>query len=46
MAPADKAPMTFASVAKAVGQLGGTPFDVGELNVDGLSLVRRCRLAL
>jgi putative protease len=38
LAPAEKQPMSFASIAKAIGQLGGTPFEVGELNVDGVDL--------
>ena len=38
LTPAANQPMSFASLAKAVGQLGGTPFEVGELNVDGLDL--------
>ena len=38
LSPAERQPMSFASLAKAVGQLGGTPFEVGELNVDGLHL--------
>ena len=38
LAPAERQPMSFASIAKAIGQLGGTPFAVGELNVDGVDL--------
>jgi hypothetical protein len=35
--PADNAPLSFASIAKMIGHLGGTPFDVGQLDVSGLT---------
>ena len=33
---AEKQPMSLASLAKAIGELGGTPFSLGELDVGGL----------
>jgi collagenase-like PrtC family protease len=34
---AEKQPMSLASLAKAVGELGGTPFSLGELDASGVA---------
>ena len=34
---AEKQPMSFASLARAVGELGGTPFSLGELDAAGVA---------
>ena len=36
LTPAERRPMTLESLAKAIGQLGGTPFTLGELDVRGI----------